>query len=209
VARHANNARDSLARDDSAYCRASTILSNRFTHSWYRVGILSPRYCWTELTLADCLVGHFTKTSVEAFIGKHAIQWGTHNIPVRMSWGCRKLLSVNVVAFSLLGDSSELAYNHQAIANGKGGVELVRNKCAPLGINMADIDDMKKDYRCHVEDVVENDLRHYVSIAYDDQSSKFAESLLEAVCLWYQKGVGDDDEVSRLRTPDLYISHDC
>lgn len=112
-----------------------------------------------------------------------------------MSWGCRKLLSVNVVALSLFCDSSELAYNHQAIANENGKIELVRNKCAPLGIKMADIDDMKNDYRCHVEDVVENDLPHYVSIAYDDQSSDLAERLLEAVCLWYLKGVGDDDEV--------------
>jgi hypothetical protein len=209
VGRHANNARDLLARDDSACYRASTILSNRFTRSWYLVGILSRRYCGTELTLAGCLVGHFTVASVEAFIGKHAIQWGTHNIPVRMSWGCRKLLSVNVVAFSLLGDSSELAYNHQAISNGQGSVELVRNKCAPIGINMADLDDMRKEFRYHVEDVAENYLPHYVEIAHDDQSSKLAERLLEAVCHWYQKGVGDNDEVSRLRTPDLHISHNC
>ncbi len=155
------------------------------------------------LTVADCLVGHFNKASVEAFIGKHAIQWGAHNIPVQMSWGCRKLLSVNVVALSLLGDSSELAYNHQAIANRNGSVELVRNKCAPLGINMADIDDMKREYRYHVEDVVENDLLHYVSIAYDDQSSKLAERLLDAVCLWYHQGVGDDEEVSTAINPGL------
>jgi len=126
-----------------------------------------------------------------------------------MSWGCRKLLSVNVVAFSLLGDSSELAYSYQGIANGQGNVEVVRNKCAPIGINMADYNDMKKEYHDHVEDVVENYLPHYVSIAHDDQSSKLAERLLEAVCLWYQKGVGDNDEVSRLKTPDLHISHNC
>jgi hypothetical protein len=73
---------------------------------------------------------------------------------------------------------------------------------------MADTDDMKREYRCHVEDVVENDLPHYVSIAYDDQSSKFSERLLEAVCVWYQKGVGDDDEVSCLRNP-VHIFHAC
>jgi hypothetical protein len=116
-----------------------------------------------------------------------------------MSWGYRKLLSVNVVAFTLLGDSSELGYNHQAITDGQGSFELVRNKCAPLGIDMADIDEMQTEYRRHVEDVVENDLSHYVSIAHDDQSSKFAERLLEAVCLWYQDGVGDNDEVSSFR----------
>jgi len=159
--------------------------------------------------LADCLVGHFNKASVEAFISRNAIQWGTDTIPVHMSWGCRRLLSVNVVALSLFCDSSELAYNHQAITNENGSVELVRNKCAPLGINMADIDVMKKDYRCHVEDVVENDLPHYVSIAYDDQSSNLAERLLGAVCLWYQKGVGDDNEVSLVITPGLYMPHDC
>ena len=151
-----------------------------------------------ELTLVDCLFGHFTIQSVEAFIGDLAIHRGAE-IPLRMSWGCRKLLSVNVVAFTLFGDSSELAYNHQAIVIGRGNVELIRNKCAPLGISGADIDKMKREYHDHVEDVVKNDLLHYVSIAHDDQSSKFAERLLGAVCLWYQRGVGDDDEVSCLR----------
>jgi hypothetical protein len=72
---------------------------------------------------------------------------------------------------------------------------------------MADIDDMQKDYRCHVEDVVENDLLHYVSIAYDDQSSDLAERILKAICLWYQEGVGDDDEVSPITSSGIYISH--
>jgi len=64
---------------------------------------------------------------------------------------------------------------------------------------MADLDDMRKEFRYHVEDVAENYLPHYVSIAYDDQSSKLAERLLEAVCLWYQNGVGDNDERVLLR----------
>jgi hypothetical protein len=125
-----------------------------------------------------------------------------------MSWGCRKLLGVNAVASTLLDDSSELAYYHQVIPNGQDSFELVRNKCAPLRINMADIEDMKREYRCHVEDAVKNDLSHYVSIAHDDQSSKFAEHLLEAVCLWYQKGVGDNDKVSCLRNLG-HISYTC
>lgn len=157
------------------------------------------------LTWVDFLVGHFTKANVEAFIGKHASQWGTQTISVRMSWGCRRLLPVNVVALQMLGEASELGYNHQAITDGTGSEKLVRSKCAPLGIPLADMGDMKEEYRRHVEDVVKSDLSHYVSIAYDDESSKLAECLLEAVCQWYQRGVRVGDEVSSQPAPNSHI----
>lgn len=150
------------------------------------------------LIAADCLVGHFTQTNVEAFINQHASRWVKHPISIRLSWGCRRLLTVSVVALDMLGDSSELGYNHQVITDRTGNIERVRKRCAPLGIHLADVDEMQKEYRCHVEDVVKHDLSHYVSIAYDSERSKLAERLLDAVCRWYQRGKDAGDEVSAL-----------
>ncbi len=42
-------------------------------------------------------MGHFTKADVESFVTRNASSWGTQNLSVRMDWGYRRLLEVDVV----------------------------------------------------------------------------------------------------------------
>jgi hypothetical protein len=155
----------------------------------------------SKLTLADMLVGHFTEANVESFVTKHASGWGNRPLLVRMSWGSKRLLTANVVQLFLREETSEIGLQHQAIANGTARPTLVRQNSPPLGIPLASMVDLQKEYQKYVQEVVSKDLSHYPSVAYDDQTSKLSECLLRAVCVWYQNGVAAGEKVSACGNP--------
>ena len=140
-------------------------------------------------------MGHLTVAKVEAFVDRNAIGWGTNPLPIRLSWGYRRLLEANVVTLTL-SNSSEMAFSHQAIANGSNRPSLSRRRSPPLGIPLAAMDDMEDEYSSYIQDIVQNDLRSFVSVAYDDQDCKLPEQLLGAVCSYYLHGLEIDEEVS-------------
>lgn len=146
--------------------------------------------------MADYLMGHFTQANVEAFVDKHASGWGSHTFKVRMTWGCPKPLEADVVALSLYEESSELGFQHQVIFDAcTGRPALVRKNSPPLGIPLAAMFEMQNEYSKYVQDVVRNDLDHYIWTAYDDQHSLLPERLLRAIGNFYRAGSEVDDEV--------------
>jgi hypothetical protein len=112
-----------------------------------------------------------------------------------MDWGCKRLLHVDVVTLSVRNESSEIGFHHQAVANKGGVTELVRKKSPPLMIEFFHLAEMRKTYRTYVQDIIQNDLVHYVEIAYEKQTSKLPERLLSAVSQWYQGGDESNDKV--------------
>jgi hypothetical protein len=130
-------------------------------------------------------MGHFTQANVESFVANNASSWGTDNLLVRMNWGYRKLLEANVVALAISSPSSQMGYSHQVVAAGPGRPVLERRKSPPLGIPLADMRAMQETYNRYLQDIVDEDLPHYVSIAYHDQESKLAEQLLRVTCTFY------------------------
>jgi len=188
------------------------ILLSHSIRFWYRVGAPT-EFDEKGLTWVEYLMGHFSEGSVELFINQNSSGWHNHEIPVRISWGGRRSLPVTVTALRMRDESSEIGFNNQAFVNA-GRPTLVRRKSPPLGIPIASLDEMRNEYAEHIRNVLVKELDHYVSIAYDDQSSKLPERLLQSVCLYYQMsikgknvgktsgkkvGVGGVDEVSGLR----------
>ena len=140
-------------------------------------------------------MGHFTRANVELFVAKNASGWGTDSLLVRMNWGYRKLLEANVVTLAMSSKSSQLGYSHQAISDGSGRPVLERRKSPPLGIPFADMLEMQDLYNRYLEDIVDDDLPNYVSVAYDDQESLLPQRLLDVICTLYQAWVNAGREV--------------
>ena len=114
--------------------------------------------------------------------------WIKHEFPVCLTWGGRRLLPVTVSALRMRDGSSEIGFNNQSYMK-DGRPKFVRRNSPPLGIQLASLNEMQKEYSSHVQEVAANDLEHYVSIAYEGQSSRLPQHLLQAVCLYYQMGV--------------------
>jgi hypothetical protein len=149
-----------------------------------------------KLTPTDYNMGHFTSANVASFVANNATSWGTQQLPVRLSWGYRRLLQADVVVLALRSATSAMGFQHQAIANGAGRPLLIRKQSPPLGIPLAAMEEMEDVYSQYIRDIVQSDLRGYVSIAYDDQDSMLPERLLGAVCSFYISGLEADEEVS-------------
>jgi hypothetical protein len=139
-----------------------------------------------------------TQANVESFISQYASRWGSHHITVRMDWGCKRLLTVDVVTLSVRDESSEIGFHYQAVTKDKNAVELVKKRSPPLMIEFFRLPEMRKTYRSYVQDLVQNDLTHYVEIAYD--SNSLPQRVLSAVSQWYQMSDESDNEVL-CRTP--------
>lgn len=182
-------------REGFANLRASTIHLSRCTPSWYQV-----RHSHNDhLDIADSsdyVMGHFNLANVESFVAKNATGWGTQHLLVRLTWGYRRLLEANVVALTLRSTSSDMGFQHQAFSNGSGRPTLLRKQSPPLGIPLGAMEELEDVYSQYIRDIVQSDLREYVSIAYDDQDSYLPEHLLGAVCSYYIKGLEADEEVS-------------
>jgi hypothetical protein len=142
------------------------------------------------LTLVEYLMGHFTTSDVESFVTKHVSGWGKESFSIEMSWGYRQPLTADVVVISLRNEESEIGYHHVKTFDQHKRPKRERQKSLPLGIHILTVWNMMIYFREHLSNVTKDGLKHYVSITYDDQSSKFAESLLGSVCTWYS-GVVD------------------
>lgn len=107
------------------------------------------------------LTSHITKANVESFIEKNASSWGHKNIRIQLSWRYRIPIEANVVAITMNSASSEIG-----ILYSSENQALSSRKSPPLAIPLADLADMQTAYSRYVEDIVRNDLDHYVSTAY-------------------------------------------
>jgi len=92
-----------------------------------------------------------------------------------------------------------MGFQDQAIANGTSRPVLLRKQSPPLGIPLAAMEEMESVYSRYIQEIVEGDLKAYVSIAYDDQNSMFPERLLGAVCSFYRSCFETDSEVFLIR----------
>lgn len=146
------------------------------------------------LTTTDYLMGHLTLDDVESSISENASGWGTQRLGVRMGWGSRIPLSVDVVTLVLRDSNSEFGYQNQAVGP-RGSPRLVRKVSPALGIAPGAMAGLEGEYAHYVREVVKRDLDQYVWTAYDDQHSDLAERLLESVCEYYQAGLVAGDEV--------------
>jgi hypothetical protein len=61
----------------------------------------------------------------------------------------------------------------------------MRKRSPPLGIQLANIDDMKYEYKKYIRDIVDGNLFGYLPVAYTDQESDLPVRLLTAVCSYY------------------------
>jgi hypothetical protein len=136
--------------------------------------------------LPDYLYGHFTSANIENFITRNAVSWGREFIPIQLSWGYKTPITISVSPFALRPDS-ELGFTYQIKTFGFPKTQVVtRQKCPPLGIPLASTD-MLNDYSGYIRNIVQNDVREYVQIAYVDQASCFPQLLLAAVCSFYRR----------------------
>lgn len=151
----------------------------------------------SALLVPPYLNGHFTVANVEQFVKNNAVGWGQIYMPIRLSWGYRRLISVEVVALNLL-PNSEMRFHDQAEAINDMNTRpaLVRKNSPPLGIELASVDDMQTEYSGYVQTIVQEDIMRYVPIAYVDQDSKLPERLLWAICSFYNATREEDNEVS-------------
>jgi hypothetical protein len=143
------------------------------------------------------LNGHFTQANVEKFVSNNATGWGTQFMFVRLSWGYQGgLIGAEVVALTLKANS-EMGFHHQTkvVDNMITRPALVRKNSPPLGIPLAAVDDMQNEYSRYIQNIVQNDIKGYWSVAYVDQESKLPERLLAAVCSFYNASREDDNEV--------------
>lgn len=140
-------------------------------------------------------MGHLTASKVEAFISENATGWGTQHLLVQLSWGYRRLLEADVVTLTL-SNNSKLSFSHHAVANGSDRPALSRRESPPLGMPLAVMEELGNTYSLYVRNIVDYDLRSFVSITYDDQDCKLPEQLLGAVCSYYMHGLKAQDEVS-------------
>jgi hypothetical protein len=116
---------------------------------------------------------------------------------VRLSWGYQGgLIGAEVVALTLKANS-EMGFHHQTkvVDNMITRPALVRKNSPPLGIPLAAVDDMQNEYSRYIQNIVQNDIKGYWSVAYVDQESKLPERLLAAVCSFYNASREDDNEV--------------
>lgn len=61
------------------------------------------------------------------------------------------------------------------------------------------MEEMEDAYSLYIRNIVQSDLRSFVSITYDDQDCKLPEQLLGAVCSYYMRGLEADEESLLLR----------
>lgn len=112
-----------------------------------------------------------------------------------MSWGGPQPFTALVVAVAMKGENSQIGIEDQKTFDQNGRPKLIRKNSPPLGILQATVVDLEAQFREHTLNVLKKDLLFYVSIAYDDQSTKLTENLLRSICEWYLEGVQRNDEV--------------
>ena len=106
--------------------------------------------------------------------------------------------------------TSQVGFSHHAVSALPGRPTLERRKSPPLGIPLADMLEMQDLYQRYLDDIVDDDLPNYVSIAYDDdQGSSLPERLLEAMCTLYQGWVASGREVLSIRLLSLWVNAAC
>ncbi len=150
----------------------------------------------TILLVPKYLNGHFTKDNVEKFVTNNATGWGKQLMPVRLSWGYRDPIDVEVVTLELR-PNSEMSFHHQAEATNSLVTRpiLVRKNSPPLGIPLADVDELQDEYLQYVRNIVQSNIMEYVDSAYVDQQSELPEKLLGAICSYYKTTREQDNEV--------------
>ena len=132
----------------------------------------------------EFLTGYFTKANLENFITKSATGWGKESITVRLTWGYQKLLDIEVV--SLVPRQIDSFYHSSTVPSSNvTGLQLITKRSPPLGIQLANIDNMKYQYNKYIRDIVDGDLFGYLPVAYNDQESDLPERILTAVCSYY------------------------
>lgn len=139
----------------------------------------------------------FTESKVSALLAE--VGWGTQKLRIRLSWGYyRTLLQADVVGLTLRSSNiGSLGFQHHAIANGANRPTLMRKPSPPLGITQDSMSNISTTFSAYVEDIISNDLGGYVSSgAYDEDDSQFSKRLLWAICLFYQRGLQAEEEVS-------------
>ncbi|CZR62743.1 uncharacterized protein PAC_12640 [Phialocephala subalpina] len=147
----------------------------------------------------DYLMSHFAKANVEQFVARNASSWGTKYFLIRMDWGYRKFLTAEVVALTLRSDS-EMGYQYcQTVLQEGSRLALLRKQSPPLGIPLAAMDDMQYIYSQYIQDIVQSDLAEYVSVAYPEQETDFAERLLGVISSYYDASRQMDNESELLR----------
>jgi hypothetical protein len=132
------------------------------------------------------LCGHFTEANVENYVIHNATSWGREYIPIRLIWGYRRPIHVEVVALNLR-PNSEMGFHNQAESTNNTITRpvLVRKNSPPLGITLAVLDEMQTECSWYVQTIVQNDIMAYVPVAYNDQDSELPERLLGVICSFY------------------------
>ena len=150
----------------------------------------------TTLLVPTYLNGHFTKDNVERFVTANATGWGKRLMPVRLSWGYQDPIDVEVVTLDLR-PNSEMGFHHQAEATNEMITRptFKRKNSPPLGIPLADVDELQNEYTRYVRSIVQNDIMEYVPCGYIDQRSELPEKLLGAICSFYAATRENDTEV--------------
>lgn len=152
----------------------------------------------TTFLIPKYLNGHFTKANVESFVTANATGWGKSPMRVRLDWGYQDRIGVEVVTLNVRANS-EMSFHHQAEAthalNTRPTQQLVRKNSPPLGIPLADVDELQNEYSLYVQKIVQEDIMKYVPCGYVDQESDLPERLLGAICNFYKVTRENDEEV--------------
>jgi hypothetical protein len=138
------------------------------------------------------LNGQFTKANVENFVTSTASGWGSQLLNIKLNWGYQKPLDVEVVSLVPRQKDSIYYQVSQVILPSSTATppKLVRKTSPPLGIPLADLDEMQVVYRKYLRDIVDGDLFEYVPVAYVDQEYDLPERLLTSICSYYSKASG-------------------
>ena len=129
-------------------------------------------------------MGHFTKANVENFVNANVVSWGKQSIAVKLNWGYKKLLDIEVLPLEPRRINS-VDHHSTVLSSIVAGLQLIRKRSPPLGIPLAAYYEMKYEYSKYIRNIVDGDIFGYLPVAYTDQESLLPERVLTTVCSYY------------------------
>jgi hypothetical protein len=133
-------------------------------------------------------MGHFTRGTIEQFVGAHVAQWENREFVVNLSWGSRRPLTAKVRSFKVAAENAKMWYSEQTITI--DGVTTARTiDSPPIGLDLDDPELKVPEYEQQVDDVLMHHLDDYTEIAYESRRPcYFVDSILAAICRYHRMG---------------------
>lgn len=127
--------------------------------------------------------------------------WGSDRIPIKLNWGLRNKIEVDVSVIYPFSSDSNITTQYQSKIDGNGRPKLLRTQCPLLGMPFEALKSLQDQYSNYVRDFVQSeaDLTQYAHAAYIGANSEVPGHLLPILCAWYNENKRNGKECLMLR----------